>query len=230
MQHENKESAGADGAASTPEQRIAQMRLLLSRLDAAHDAQHQTLARELHHKVVGSLSALKMECDWLLRPQRSDDAMRPRLQRLSEELGTTIQFTRHLINELWPAIVSHLGLSSAVQQQLADARSRTDASIELLVEGDVDDIPEARAIELYRLIQHVLDQCTAQPRAVCEVCITLRRKGAAVELHIELDPTALPADALLLMDERVSRVGGRLARGVTPKGKSSIDVVLSAAS
>src|SRR4051794_25805437 len=103
-----------------------------------------------------------MECDWLLRPQRSDEAMRPRLKRLSEELGATIQFTRHLINELWPAIVGHLGLSSAVQQQLADIRARTDASIELVIEGDVDDIPEARAIELYRLVQHVLQQCETQ--------------------------------------------------------------------
>ena len=230
MQHEEGDSADAGGVTATPQQHVEQLRLLLSRVDAAHDAQRQTLARELHHKVVGSLSALKMECDWLLRPQRTDDTMRPRLQRLSEELGATIQFTRHLINELWPAIVGHLGLSSAVQQQLADTRSRTDASIELVVEGDVDHMPEARAIELYRLVQQVLDQCEAQPRSVREAHISLRRKGAAVELHIELDAAGLPDDALLLAAERVSRVGGRLAKGVTSQGKSSIDVVLSTAS
>jgi signal transduction histidine kinase len=207
---------------------VEQLRLLLSRVEAAHDTQRQTLARELHHKVVGSLSALKMECDWLLRPQRGDDTTRPRLQRLSEELGATIQYTRHLINQLWPAIVGHLGLSSALQQQLADTLSQTDASIELNIEGDVDDIPEARAIALYRLVQHVLDQCEAEPRSIREAQIALRRRGEAIELNIEIDAPGLPDEALLLMSERVSHLGGQLIQEATEKGRSAIGVVLPA--
>lgn len=230
MRQKDGDSVNARSTEPTAAERLEQFRLLLSRVDAAHDAQRQTLARELHHKVVGSLSALKMECDWLLRPQRGDDAVRPRLQRLGEELGATIQFTRQLINELWPAIVGHLGLSSAIQQQVADTSSRTDASIEVSIEGDVDDMPETRAIALYRLVQHVLDQCEGEQPRVRQAQIVLRRKGAAVELHIELDAAVAPDDTLLVAQERVSRLGGQLMTGASEKGGSCIDVVLPVAS
>jgi len=226
---ENSLVTGRD-ADSTAEQRLEQLRLLLSRVDAAHDAQHQTLARELHHKVVGTLSALKMECDWLLRPQTADDAMRQRLQRLSEELDATIQFTRHIINELWPAIVAHLGLASAVQQQIADTRARSDASIELAIEGDVDGIAEARAIALYRLLRHVLDQCEGEPPRVREARIALRGRDATVELHIELDAAPAADDDLLLMHERIARLGGQLSSGMSQRGGSCIDVGFPATS
>jgi len=230
MRQKDDDSVNARSTEPTAEERLEQFRLLLSRVDAAHDVQRQTLARELHHKVVGSLSALKMECDWLLRPQRGDDALRPRLQRLGEELGATIQFTRQLINELWPAIVGHLGLSSAIQQQVADTRSRTDASIEVSIEGDVDDMPEASAIAVYRLVQYVLDQCEGEQRRVRRAQIVLRRKGAAVALHIELDAAVAADDILLIAQERVSRLGGQLVSESNDEGGSCIDVVLPVAS
>src|SRR6476620_2751534 len=148
----HNETSGSAPLGTLELQRLEQLRRLLSRMDEAHDAQRQTLARELHHKIVGSLSAVKMECDWLLRPQRADEALRPRLQRLSEELEQTIQFTRDLIGELWPVMVGHLGLSSALSEEVAGVRERSGAAIEVVIEGDVDDIPEAHAYALFRLL------------------------------------------------------------------------------
>ena len=46
------------------------------------------------------------------------------------ELLDPVRQIKGMIAHEESAIVSHLGLSSAVQQQLADTRSRTDASIE----------------------------------------------------------------------------------------------------
>jgi signal transduction histidine kinase len=167
-----------------------------------------------------------MECDWLLRPQRADEALRPRLQRLSEELGQTIQFTRDLIGELWPVMVGHLGLSSALFVEVAGVRVRSGAASELVVEGDVDDIPEAHAYALFRLLQQALERCEAVPAR--ELRIVLRRSAAGVELHIEQETSAAVDDDLLLMEERVSRLGGQLNRAAVQPGRSCIDVVLPA--
>jgi signal transduction histidine kinase len=220
------ETSGSAPSRNLELQRLEQLRRVLSRMDEAHDAQRQTLARELHHKIVGSLSAVKMECDWLLRPQRADEALRPRLQRLSEELGQTIQYTRDLIGELWPVIVGHLGLSSALSEEVAGVRARSAASIEVVVEGDVDDIPEAHAFALFRLLQQALERCEAAP--ACELRIVLRRSAAGVELHIEQETSAVVDDDLLLMEERVSRLGGQLNRAAVQPGRSRIDVLLPA--
>src|SRR5215207_7569753 len=150
------ENVGRPGTARNAEQALEELRRLLARLDAAHEAQCQTIAHELHQKVVGSLSAVKMQCDWLLRRERTDDAVRARLQQLSEQVSDTIQYTRHLIGEVWPAIVGHLGLSSAIQQQVADTRTRSAITIEVAIDDDVDDINEESAITLYRLTQLAL--------------------------------------------------------------------------
>jgi len=222
----HNETSGSAPLGTLELQRLEQLRRLLSRMDEAHDAQRQTLARELHHKIVGSLSAVKMECDWLLRPQRADEALRPRLQRLSEELGQTIQFTRDLIGELWPVMVGHLGLSSALSEEVAGVRERSGAAIEVVIEGDVDDIPEAHAYALFRLLQQALERCEAAPAH--ELRIVLRRSDAGVELHIEQETSAAVDDDLLLMEERVSRLGGQLNRAAVQPGRSCIDVVLPA--
>ena len=222
----HEDASGPRAARNAKELRLEELRGLLARMDAAHDAQRERLARELHHKIVGSLSAAKMECDWLLRRERADDALRPRLQRLSDELGETIQYARCLIGELWPSIVSHLGLASALQQEVADMRSRSAVSIDLDIEGDVDGIGEVPAIALYRLTQQVLAGCAADPPQLGAARIALRRADGNVELHIELDAALAWDDTWLLLEERVAHLGGQLAWDQAEPERTSIDVVL----
>jgi len=201
------ENTGGPAAARNAEDALEELRRLLAQLDAAHEAQCQTLANDLHQRVVGSLSAVKMQCDWLLRRERTDDAVRARLQQLSEQVSDTIQYTRHLIGELWPAIVRHLGLSSAIQQQVADTRTRSTVSIEVAIDRNVDDIDEESAITLYRLTQQALAGCEADPPLVHAAHIALHRTGAGVELDIELEGTVAIDDAwrLIAGTHRASR-------------------------
>src|SRR5690242_4389038 len=146
------DKADGSNAVRSGEDALEQLRRMLAQLDAANAAQCQHLAHDLHQKVVGSLSAVKMQCDWLLRRERTDDAVRARLQQLSEQVSDTIQYTRDLIHELWPAIVAHLGLSSAIQQQVMDKRMRSAVPIEAVIADDVGDMDEESAIALYRLV------------------------------------------------------------------------------
>src|SRR5690348_5913875 len=195
----HEEDSGSPSGSTPNAIRIEQLRGLLSRMDAAHDAQRGQLARELHHKVVGSLSAAKMECDFLLRPQRADETLRPRLQRLSDELGQTIQFTRQLIGELWPAIVTHLGLAAAVQEQIVDARARSSARIELETQGDVDGISETASMIMYRLAQQVLAACAGATGAQSEARIALRRIGETAHMDVAMKPASITEEDWLLL-------------------------------
>jgi len=207
---------------------VERLSRLLCRVEAMHDAQSQALARELHQKVVGSLSAAKMECDWLLRPQLEAEALRARLQRLSAELGDTIQLTRRVIGELWPSIVGHLGLGSALAQIVAEARARSAGSIELHVEGDADGIAEVPAVALYRLLCEILERCSAEQARTFPLRIDLRRTPLQVEVHVELDAERFGDDDFLLMEERVARLRGRFLKGTIKPGSSFIDVFIPA--
>src|SRR4051812_12947954 len=220
------ENASAPAPVPTAEDALEELRRLLAQVDAAHEAQCQTMAHELHQKVVGSLSAVKMQCDGLLRRERTDDAVRARLLQLSEQGSDTIQYTRPLIHELWPAIVGHLGLSSAIQQQVMDMRTRTTAAINVSIEGDVDDMEEESAITLYRLAQQALAGCESDPPLVRAVRILLHRTDAGVELDIELDGTIAADEALRLAQERIARLGGQLTWGSGPEGKNVLAVLM----
>lgn len=224
-----EDDSGSPTAPNPKDLRIEQLRSLLARVDAEHDEQRGRLARELHHKVVGSLSAAKMECDWLLRAPHAADALRPRLQRLSDELGETIQFTRRVIGALWPAIVTHLGLATAIQQQLADVRGRCSAAIDLQVDGDADGITDAPAILLYRLAEQVLAACEAESFKVGHARLVLRRLGMQAQMTAELDAELPRDDNWLLIEERVARMGGVFTWERTAAGATRIDAVLPAA-
>lgn len=222
MHEEASEDQGAGSRASEQER----LRALLSQVDAEYEAQRQALAREMHHRIVGSLSAVKMECDWLLRGDRPVEAVQSRLKHLSELIGSTISFTRELIGGLWPAIVAHLGLSSAIQQEAADARARSEVAIDVDIAGDVDDIDDAVAMTLYRLASQAIGDCERQQSTrPAHARLALRRENDRVALDID---TSCPMadDAWLLIEERVKRLHGRLERRPADRDAGKIVVVL----
>src|ERR1700675_3624677 len=102
-------------------ERLEQVTDLLHGLDSLRDQERMHMSRELHDTLVSTLSATKLECDWLLRAQPASAAENQRrLSRVSGSLAEAIGFTRRVIDQLWPAAVQHLGLEAAIQGQLAD--------------------------------------------------------------------------------------------------------------
>src|SRR6185503_814955 len=87
-------------------ERVEQLADLLRRLDNLRDEERKDLSRRLHDTLVSTLSATKLECDWMIRAQPANpvDGQR-RLARLSESIGEAIQFARQLIDQLWPVAV-----------------------------------------------------------------------------------------------------------------------------
>ena len=200
------------GPLDQPPQRVEELTQLLHGLDATRDQERKCLSRELHDTLVSTLSATKLECDWLLRTSNaSQDENKRRLTRVSKSLTDAILFTRRVIDQLWPAIVQHLGLLTAINHQLSELRSRSGVDVQVDTEGDVDTLPEVHALTLYRAVQETLEFSTRQ-EPPAQVQLTLRRSGKGIELRIAQDGPARPHEPreaqFLLMKERVSRLGG----------------------
>jgi len=193
--------------------RVEQLTGLLHELDSMRDRERKQLARELHDTLVASLSATKLECDWLLRAQQASEAQREqRLSRLSASLADAIQFTRGVIDQLWPVAVQHLGLIAAFQAQLSMADPGFAADKRPEVEGDVDTLPETHALILYRAVTDVL-QCLEGATPV-RADLAIRRSSEGVELQLDLDDAVRSGPPLSQLNvgmtrERVSRLGGK---------------------
>jgi signal transduction histidine kinase len=207
---------------------------LLHRLDTMRDQERKHLSRELHDSLVSTLSAAKLECDWLLRAQSTNEAEnRRRLSRISQSLAEAIQLTRGVIDQLWPAAMQHLGLVGAIQGQLSDLRTRLRVEVQLDVQEDMDTLPEAHALTLYRAIQEALRFAVEkQPPARLE--LALRRSGKGVELRLDLDGGARPRTNAAshshlegdLMRERVMRLGGEYLLADDGQGAMHLRVFL----
>ena len=195
--------------------RVEQLANLLHRLDSQRDQERKHLSHELHDTLVSTLSAAKLECDWLLRAQPANEAENQRrLSRVSGSLADAIQFTRQVIDQLWPASVQHLGLVAALQGQLAHLRARGGVEVKPDVQGDMETLPDVHAMTLYRAVQEALEHLSkgASPP---DVHIGLRRTSNGIELELALTGSVTCRDASLSRDldnamtrERVLRLGG----------------------
>jgi len=194
-------------------ERTEQLTDLLYRLDSLRDQERMQLSRELHDTLVSALSATKLECDWLLRTgPASEIENRKRLSRVSGSLTEAIQFTRQVIDQLWPAAVKHLGLVAAIQGHLAGLRARWGVEVQPDVQGDMETLPEGHAMTLYRAVQETLT-LSAEAAPPC-VQLSLRRSNKGIELQLILPSTAKLRDSPrsrldgALMQERVLRLHG----------------------
>ena len=213
-QKKNSRSRRSADATKQNLERMAQLTDLLHRLDGLRDQERKHLSRELHDTLVSTLSATKLECDWLLRAQpASEEENQKRLSRVSGSLAEAIQFTRQVIDQLWPAAVQHLGLVAAIQGQLADLRARWGIDVQPYVQGDMETLPEVHATTLYRAVQETL-KLSAEDGAPPRIQLTLRRSSKGIELQLALPSTAARRESDLsrldgaLMRERVLRLNG----------------------
>ena len=199
--------------------RVEQLTDLLDGLDSLRDQERMQLSRELHDTLVSTLSATKLECDWLLRAQPAGETEnRNRLSRVSGSLTEAIQFTRQVIDRLWPAAVQHLGLVAAIQGQLAVLRARWGVEVQPDVQGDMGTLPEVHAMTLYRAVQEALE-LSAEDASPRRAQLTLRRSNKGIELQLALPAAAKRRESsasqldLALIRERVLRLRGEYLLG-----------------
>ena len=223
--------SGRNGIPNAEElERMEQLAALLRRLDSLRDEERKDLSRRLHDTLVSTLSATKLECDWMIRAQPANplDGQR-RLARVSESIGEAIQFTRQLIDQLWPVAVQHLGLVAAMEGQVADLHARCGVEVHPDVRGDMEALPEIYTMTLYRAIQQAFDLVTKEA-AASHIELTLRHTDKGVELGLALPRIktrrSLASFDNALMRERVLGLQGEYVFAEDGQGSAHLRLFL----
>jgi signal transduction histidine kinase len=122
---------------------------------AEHDK--AALARELHDELGGLLIGAVMDIA-LLAPRLADlpDDIRQRLGRVRQALGSAIELSRRITEELHPTLLDNVGLFAALRWQLRNACAKTKIRC-------IDDLPSIEprlttraSIALFRSAQEAL--------------------------------------------------------------------------
>jgi len=224
-----KTNAQANTSADDPE-REEQLADLLRRLDNLRDKERKDLSRSLHDTLVSTLSATKLECDWMIRAQSANQTDgQQRLTRISASLVEAIHFTRQLIDQLWPVAVQHLGLVAAMQAQVADLYARCGVEVHPDVHGDMEALPEVYSMTLHRAMEQAFSLLTKEAAAL-HIELTLRLSDRGVELLIALPPTSMHRNLAsfdsALMRERVLGLRGQYVFAEDDQGSAHMRLFL----
>ena len=171
------------------QQAYEQLRLLSAHLQSAREEERIRIAREIHDELGQVLTAIKIDIS-LLSEKLADKGAKLQREAMVEEINSTlrliddtIQKVRHIIRELRPEILDHLGLSAAIEWQMQEFQTRT--GIELSFQSQIDDsqLNLDRATAVFRILQEALTNVARHARAT-RVEITLKEELGNIVLEI----------------------------------------------
>jgi signal transduction histidine kinase len=198
-------------------QRLAQYASTLEALTISRE--RNRLARELHDVLAHTLSGVAIELEGLRAVLHNDpDKSQALLNHSLEAVREGLTETRRALHELRAKPLEDLGLALAVSALAESAAVRAGFVLDLSVDNDFADVPEAVQQSLYRVAQEALANVSEHAQAR-SVKLVLTREDGHVRLLIHddgqgFDP-ALPNEAyqygLLGMRERAEMTGGILS-------------------
>jgi signal transduction histidine kinase len=206
------ETIATDIAARIENDRLTEQ----SRL-AAVDAERQRLARELHDSVTQSIYSLTLlSSGWesMARQGTLDDPA-DAFRRLGAVGQQALREMRLLINQLRPSILEEEGLVNAIQLRLDNVERRSNIDAQLIIQGELIDLPKEIEDELFNIAQEALNNSLRHAMAA-SVTVLIQADHSKITLDVEDDGIGFdPASkhtgmGLQNMLERANSIGGEL--------------------
>ncbi|MBK7930651.1 MAG: HAMP domain-containing protein [Bryobacterales bacterium] len=205
---------------------------LTDRLINSQEEERTRLARELHDDITQRMATIAIEAGRLKHLPADDAAQwRAGLERLQQQMARLSDDIHGLSRRLHPSTLDDLGLAAAVEGECRGFFERGGPPVDLRVEGELDTLPPALRLALYRTIQESLRNIAKHAEA-SEVTLELRRAGERVLLTIRDDGRGFDRQAaggragigLASMAERMRSVGGTFTVDSAPGKGTRVSV------
>ena len=214
----------------------AQLRELLAHLETVVDEERGEIAREIHDEIGSSLTALRLDMNWIMLNGDAASAARAgeAMQTLSQVMETALQ----LQQRLRPAVLDQ-GLVAALRWLADDAGRRSGLAVAFQCNDESVAVAAPVALAAYRTLQESLNNIIKHAGAR-RVDISLVVGSDQLSLEIADDGRGIRAEerrkptsfGLRGMAERAERLGGwievgSLADGAAPGADCGTVVFLS---
>ncbi len=220
-------------------QRLAlQQQAFSTQLITSQEAERKRLAAELHDGVGQRLVVIRQLAQQIQSKSQTGSCEPELLGELSTETKAAIQETREISSGLRPFQLDLLGLTKSVAGLTRSAAKASGINVISELDEIDDFLPEARRIDLYRIVQECFNNILKHSHAT-EVRVRLQRTPARLLLSIEDNGDGFPSSSdgvadgtgfgLHGMHERAHLLGGRL-RVQSDIGGTLVTLEISAAS
>ncbi len=178
------------------------------------------IAREIHDELGGTLTALKIDAYWLSRRLSENREAAPiamRVESMSRRIDNAISATRHIIDDMRPAILDDLGLLAAIEWQAAEFSKNTGIECAVSCVEDEANLDKQRSIALFRILQEALTNVSRHSGA-SGVEIKFHHGENEIILIVSDNGCGMPENHMASkksygmsgMTERVEQLGGKI--------------------
>ena len=201
---------------SIAEEAERQMRLLSQQLVATQEEERKKLSRELHDHVGQMLTALRMELGRIDRASTPGSGAVPSAVAECRQLvDNMVRTVRDLALGLRPSMLDDFGLQPALEWHIRDVSRRHGLTIDLIADGEFDDLPDQHRTCVYRVVQEALTNCVRHSRATR---IEVRLSGRSSGLEVSISDNGIGFD-------RAARHEGLGLRGIEERVRELRGVV-----
>jgi len=189
---------------------------LLGHMTEIRENERALISREIHDQLGQSLTALKLDMNWLQTRASNTAEVNEKLQGMVDIIDTTIKDVQRISSELRPGILDDLGLAAAIEWYSEEFEKRSGLNVEM----DLDEIsiPDEKInLALFRIMQESMTNVIRHAKAK-KIRIVLHEINEHIVLDIEDDGIGIPIEklksiqslGLMSMHDRIKQVGGTL--------------------
>jgi signal transduction histidine kinase len=201
-----------------------ELRSLSRHLQTVREEEKARIAREVHDELGSTLTALRMDLDWMATRLPSDMApLREKRSAMVKLVESAVAATRKIVTDLRPSVLDDLGLAAAVRWQASEFQKHTGVAIE--VEAPYEDAPIQRdtALALFRIFQETLTNVARHAKAT-HVWVDLSLRDAGYVLRVRDNGEGMSEKELIKatshgvrgMRERAQQFGGEVTVSSQP--------------
>ncbi len=209
-----------------------ELRRLSNQLVRVQEEERKTISRELHDEVGQLLTGLRMELGTLSHYE-PDEEFRKRLESIKGLAEESLRSVRNLALLVRPSMLDDLGLEPALHWQAKEFSRRCGIPVSVNIQGQLDNLPEALRLCLYRAIQEAMTNCGKHANA-SRVTVLVKQEATLVTASVQDDGRGFdalsqtPGLGLMGMTERVRALQGRMSVASEPGRGTLISLELPA--
>jgi len=201
------------------------------------ERERQKLSRELHDELGSIFTATKMDMAWVMKKLKdiAPDVI-DKLKKTSRYIDQGINYQRHIVQELHPAMLSTFGFWPALRSLVDDAAERNQWQLTLDLPDQNTKLNETISLVAYRIVQETLNNANKYAEATA-ISVHMITDDKFLKLEIEdngvgVDMNALDGNThgLSGMRHRVLAIGGHfeilseLGNGVLTRALIPLDI------
>lgn len=163
-------------------------------LDEIREEERASIAREIHDQLGQSLTALKIDVEWLHDRLSGVPAEMLKLQGMSELITIMIKDVQRIASELRPSILDDLGLISAMEWYIREFEKRTGIHCRLKLDN-IQFPNEKKSLTLYRILQEVITNVSRHANAK-NVTVKFKRVEDSILLEVTDDGIGMSKEVI----------------------------------